>query len=107
MGVILNAAAAPSHSCLQNNLVLRDSLANEEVCLPRALYFERRAAGKLYCLRPSGCPLEQAERWPRFLAIKSEGECGTVGPVAHFYTSALQGLMQQNNKRKKNTFWGH
>lgn len=57
MGVILSAAAAPSHSSLQNNLVLRDGLANEEVCLPRALDFERRAVGKLYCLRRSSCPL--------------------------------------------------
>lgn len=60
MAVILNAAAAPSHSCLQNNSVLRDGLANEEVSLPRARYVERRAAGKLYCLRLSSCPLEQA-----------------------------------------------
>lgn len=92
---------------LQNKLVLRDGLAYEEVCLPRgALPFECQAAGKLYCLRPMCRPLEWVERGgrPRFLAIKSEGECRTEGLLTHFFIFRPLHTVGFNGKKTNNNY---
>lgn len=45
---MVKGADLHSHTIL--NIVLRDGLADEEVCFPRVYCVEWQAGGKLYCL---------------------------------------------------------